>query len=259
MRKFLIGREVQELSNVDVLGLTTTTFWTCGCFLRCPFCHNHALVLGGSDVCREFESEEQLRKWVEKWMGAPTEWVHVTGGEPTMSPHVVGVVVEVARKRGKKVSINSNLMHSRAAELILNRWNADHVAFDVKLPISITGMPKFAYSQLAKTFVENVLRLKEAGIRYEARIPVAREITLKALESPGYKKLLSLLRDWDGTVRIQKLIHNVGGVAGWSDEWCQKYCNASDDEVIDVARRVKEIGGREVAVYLPDKMQTLKI
>ena len=255
----LLGASVQELSNVDVIGLTTTTFWTCGCFLRCPFCHNHLIASFHPSVCREFESENELRRWLESWMEAPTEWVHVTGGEPTMSPRAVDIIVEAARNHGKNVSINSNLIHSKAAELILGRWRADHVAFDIKIPISMTGMPRFAYKTLASSFVSNLMKIKDAEIPYEARIPVAREITKSALSSPGYRKLLSLLRDWEGVVRVQKLIHGVGGVHGWSDEWCRKHCNAEDDEVIEVAREVAGIVGREVFVYLPDKRQTIKI
>lgn len=217
--------------------------------MRCPFCHNFALATYSPQACKSFKDAEEAKKWLRSWLDAPTEWVHVTGGEPAVSPREVALVAEVAGELGKMLSINSNLMHAKAAELIKS-VKARHVAFDIKMPFTLTGLPSSAWRPLAANFVANLKALK--GLEMEARIPVAKGLTLKAFEVEGYVKLLRLLRDFNVIIRVQKLIHGKD-VKGWSGEWCSKYCNASGEEVFEVAHKVKELTKKPVCVYLPDK------
>lgn len=55
----MIIKGIQKTSMVDYPGLLCVTLFTPGCNLRCPFCHNSPLVLGG-DADSQIEEEELL-------------------------------------------------------------------------------------------------------------------------------------------------------------------------------------------------------
>ena len=57
----MIIKGIQKTSMVDYPGLLCVTLFTPGCNLRCPFCHNSPLVLGG-DADSRIEEEELLEK-----------------------------------------------------------------------------------------------------------------------------------------------------------------------------------------------------
>ena len=72
---------LQKMTLLDFPGRIAATVFTRGCNMRCPFCHNASLVVGGADVIPEEEFFAFLKKRVNILDG-----VCITGGEPLLQP-----------------------------------------------------------------------------------------------------------------------------------------------------------------------------
>ncbi len=259
---YFMGKDI-FLSHIDVYGYTTLTLWSCGCNLRCPFCHNNALVKYDPSVCNEFESLEEIREYVEPHIEANKDvidLIHLTGGEPTLSPYLIKLLYELSRKYNLRFSINSNLTTPQAGELVINY--GDHVAFDIKLPWSISGRPDKI--EFVQNFVNNIRKIiEEKPIEFEARIPVAKQITLRAFENEGTRKLLNLIKQWQektkGVIRIQPLLNEKYGLNPAVPEWCEIYCNPPEEELIKIGEKLKEWGLENVVIYDPRKKDAYKV
>ena len=72
---------LQKVTLLDYPGKVACTVFLPGCNLRCPFCHNPALVL--PDRATGGLSTEKLLAFLETRRGK-LDGVCVTGGEPTL-------------------------------------------------------------------------------------------------------------------------------------------------------------------------------
>lgn len=150
---------------VDYPARVAAVVFFSGCNLRCPFCHNPALVLPGEDVPRMAVGEvlEELRRRAGFISG-----VVFTGGEPLMDPQIESIIPEV-KKMGLAVKIDTNGTWPEKLEVLLGQ--IDYVAMDLKAAPSryaeATG-GKCSFDSVADT-----LRLLEAsGTAYELRTTV---------------------------------------------------------------------------------------
>ncbi len=69
---------LQKLTLLDFPGRVACTVFLQGCDLRCPFCHNGGLVLGGMEPVTD---DAGLLDFLKKRRGL-LDGVAVTGGEP---------------------------------------------------------------------------------------------------------------------------------------------------------------------------------
>ncbi len=147
-------------SFVDWRGKMVATVFTYGCNFRCPFCHNHTLVihplktrLSEEDILSKIS---ELRGWIDG--------VCITGGEPTIHRDIVDFVREI--RRMVPVKMDTNGTHPEILEELLN--HVDYVAMDVKAPPS-------RYGELAgkevnlKAIEESISLIKERAKDYEFR------------------------------------------------------------------------------------------
>ena len=72
---------LQKVTLLDYPGKVACTVFLPGCNLRCPFCHNPALVLPDRET--DGLSTEKLLAFLETRRGK-LDGVCVTGGEPTL-------------------------------------------------------------------------------------------------------------------------------------------------------------------------------
>ena len=72
---------LQKVTLLDYPGKVACTVFLPGCNLRCPFCHNPALVLPDRET--DSLSTEELLAFLETRRGK-LDGVCVTGGEPTL-------------------------------------------------------------------------------------------------------------------------------------------------------------------------------
>ena len=208
----------------DCAGYTSLTFWACGCHLRCPYCHNWRIA-EWKEECVEISPEEfieRLEKWREE---APFSWrmvdcVHVTGGEPLLTPGRVEWFKEVSeevRKLGKWVSVNSSLtVNPKLIERLLERTDVSHIAFDFKWPFAYqAGLPEGVAEKLFENWKRNVRLVLDSGVRTELRIPVS-----KKTDPFEVAKVLSsvLTRSVDVAV-VNPLVKDVGNISPRNPGW----------------------------------------
>ena len=128
-----------ETSFSDWPGRVVAVLFLPSCNLRCPFCHNHELVLH-PEKYPDFPWEvilEGLRKrrgWIDG--------VCLTGGEPTLHPWLSRLIRELKSDRRLTLSgdplavkLDTNGTHPEVLENLLEDGLLDYVAMDLKSPL----------------------------------------------------------------------------------------------------------------------------
>ncbi len=125
---------LQKLTLLDFPGHTACTVFTHGCNLRCPFCHNAALVV---DKQEETVSEEDFFAFLTKRQGI-LDGVAVTGGEPLLQKDLPAFLRKI-KDMGYAVKLDTNGFFPDRLRLLLADGLVDYVAVDVK-----NSMAKYA-------------------------------------------------------------------------------------------------------------------
>ncbi len=205
----------KPFSLVDVVGKITFTVWACGCNLKCPFCHNWKQAewqdcMGWEPLM--FENElEQAKEFVDM--------VHLTGGEPTLQPKLVKEVAKISKSKGVPFSLNTNCTTPFALKLI---EIADHVATDIKVPFSeLSGLPYRTSEVFWRNFLNCMNKLASMKIPVELRIPVAKGLTMKYLDT--IRDIVEKFEPNRVTLVINPLVTEPL-TDPRNKEWCSKYC-----------------------------------
>ena len=159
---------LQKLTLLDFPGTVACTVFTVGCNLRCPFCHNPALVFNPPDDYRI--SEEEFFAFLKKRQGI-LDGVAITGGEPLLHSDI-GEFIAKIKSMGYKVKLDTNGTFPDRLEKILAEGNVDYVAMDIK-----NTFEKYAETVGIKDFdVELIKRsirvIQESGVAHEFRTTV---------------------------------------------------------------------------------------
>ena len=157
----------QKLTLLDFPGRTACTVFTGGCNLRCPFCHNVALVL---DPEGEPFAEEEIFAYLAKRRGI-LDGVAVTGGEPLLQKDI-GTFLRKVKDMGFLTKLDTNGFFPEALERLLNEGLVDYAAMDVK-----NSPEKYAFTCGRETVdlskpERSMALLKNSGIGYELRTTV---------------------------------------------------------------------------------------
>jgi len=123
----------KDISLVDVIGFPVFSIWFSYCNFRCPWCQNWPVVIGREvrrikimDLVDEIKNNSSF-----------VDFVHVTGGEPTVQPEPLRVLfLAVKNELGLKNSLNTNGFNYEVIERLVREKLIDHVAMDVKAPLS---------------------------------------------------------------------------------------------------------------------------
>ena len=118
------------------------------CNLRCPYCHNHRLVLQ-ADTLDTLPLESVLDRVTSR-----KDWIDgicVTGGEPTIHRGLPGML-EKMHDAGLQVKIDTNGTQPEILRHLLFHRLVDHVAMDVKAPLDDN-----AYARCAGVYVPTSL------------------------------------------------------------------------------------------------------
>ena len=119
---------LQLPSLVDFPGVVAATVFTFGCNLRCPYCHNPALVVGPRP--RDFlPREEALARIVTR--RAMLGGVVVTGGEPCIHKDLPELLEELAHS-GLALKLDTNGLLPDALDKALRAATVALVAIDLK-------------------------------------------------------------------------------------------------------------------------------
>ena len=119
---------LMKMTLLDFPGRVACTVFTAGCNMRCPFCHNAALVTE-IDPAERIEVDEILG-FLRKRVGL-LDGVAITGGEPLLQPDIADFIREV-RALGFAVKLDTNGSFPERLEALVQQGLIDYVAMDIK-------------------------------------------------------------------------------------------------------------------------------
>ena len=157
-----------KTSLIDYPEHITTVFFTPGCNLRCPMCHNADLVLKPQSL----PSVPLADVWafLVRRRNVLTG-ITLTGGEPTLQRDLAAFI-ERARALGYEVKLDTNGYRPDALAALLDRRLLDYVAMDVKAPpekyARLAGRPDLDVARIE----ESLRLLRERDVAYELRTTV---------------------------------------------------------------------------------------
>lgn len=120
-----------EFSLLDWPGRIASVIFLPGCNFRCPFCHNHALVLE-PDSLEDIPIKEVIRNCRERapWI----DGIVVSGGEPTIHPWLPDML-EILKENDLCVKLDTNGSRPAVLMRLIKDGLVDHIAMDVKAPL----------------------------------------------------------------------------------------------------------------------------
>lgn len=219
-----------ETSLLDWPGKLAAVLFLPGCNLRCPYCHNHPLVIhpeGFKTIPLEYVLKrlEGLREWIDG--------VCVSGGEPTLNrnlPHLLGRI----KAQGWAIKVDTNGTFPERLEELVERDLVDCVAMDIKAPLDERSYRRCAGVPVDISAIrQSISVLANGGIDYFLRMTVVptllteEQIYEAARQLVGTRRLL--LQDFNpsnplspelkgvnsfGEVRVQGMQERVDSILG---------------------------------------------
>ena len=160
---------LQSLTLLDYPGKVACTVFFAGCNLRCPYCHNAALVLPG--LSPPPRTEESLLSFLQSRRGK-LDGVCLTGGEPTLQKDLPALIRKI-RAMGFLVKLDTNGTRPEVLKALLDESLLDYVAMDIK-----NAPDRYAETCGADVLDEvekSVALLRRGTVPYEFRTTVVRE------------------------------------------------------------------------------------
>ena len=158
-----------ETSFLDWPGKIVSVVFFPICNFRCPYCHNHSLVLNPEKY--ETISVEYILERLRGFKG----WVDgicITGGEPTLHDSLLDIIYKF-RSDDFLIKLDTNGTNPAVLKDLIKKRLVDYVSMDVKGPLD-----EIRYSRCAGVTVnlhdikESIQTLKERTIPYEFRVTV---------------------------------------------------------------------------------------
>lgn len=154
------------MTLLDFPGHTACTLFTCGCNMRCPFCHNTPLVTG---TAQEQYSEEEIFSFLRKRQGL-LDGVAITGGEPLLQKDIVSFIRRI-KEEGYAVKLDTNGSLPERLKSLVDEGLVDYIAMDIKNTFS-----KYVLTSGCEIDTEDIKRsidiIKNSGIDHEFRTTV---------------------------------------------------------------------------------------
>ncbi len=121
-----------ETSLVDVIGHVSFSVWFSYCNFRCLWCQNRPVIIG--EKVLEIDVDKLVETVKEHaWL---VDFLHVTGGEPTLQPVQLTELFKCVKERTNlKTSLSTNGSRPNVIQNLLKENLLDHLAIDVKAPI----------------------------------------------------------------------------------------------------------------------------
>ncbi|MBO5643685.1 MAG: anaerobic ribonucleoside-triphosphate reductase activating protein [Lentisphaeria bacterium] len=119
---------LQKLTLLDYPEHVACTVFTAKCNLRCPFCHNADLAVGGDEHLPE--TRESLLEFL-KARKKILDGVCVTGGEPLLHNETLELLTDI-KSLGLAVKLDTNGTFPGRLKCAVNEGLVDMVAMDIK-------------------------------------------------------------------------------------------------------------------------------
>ena len=161
---------LQKLTLLDFPERVACTVFLGGCNLRCPFCHNSALVFPDPADAMD---EEELFRFLEKRVGV-LDGVAITGGEPLLTADIFSLAERI-KAMGFALKLDTNGFFPKRLRELCDAGLVDYVAMDIKNApdkyAETCGLPALDLTKVR----ESVRFLMQGSIPYEFRTTVVKE------------------------------------------------------------------------------------
>ena len=186
------------LSLNDVPGRLAATIFVAGCNLRCPWCHNRAMI---DPNWRDPEGADWAR--VEAYLsarGKMLDAVCISGGEPTERPDLEALIDAVrALVPGLTIKLDTNGLNPDRLAALLDSGRVDEVAMDLK------NAPDALERTVGVADVDRDAMRRSVALLCERELPVYfRTTVIREFHSP---EQLMGLADWgigERALRLQR-------------------------------------------------------
>jgi len=219
-----------ETSLLDWPGKLTAVLFLPGCNFRCPYCHNHLLVINPGGV-ETISLEYILRrlKGLKGWI----DGVCISGGEPTVNPDL-SLLLERIKAEGWAIKLDTNGTFPGRIKDLMERGLVDCVAMDIKAPLDSRSYGRCAGVSVDISAIrKSISVLASGGIDYNFRMTVVptllteEQVYEAALQLVGTRRLL--LQDFNpsdplspelrevkpfGEMRLQRMQGRVDAILG---------------------------------------------
>ena len=143
-----------------------------GCNMRCPFCHNAALVINPNS--QPSISSEDVLSYLKKRRGI-LEGVCVTGGEPTLYPELPDFINQI-KSLGFKVKLDTNGTNPSMLRSLVGKGMLDYVAMDIKNAPEKYAQSSGVTALSLQHINESVTFLLTEPVEYEFRTTIVKEL-----------------------------------------------------------------------------------
>jgi len=159
-----------ETSFIDWPGKLCAILFVGGCNFRCPFCHNHPLVLAPEGMetiaFEEIMSRLAARK---NWLAG----ICISGGEPTLSPGLPTMIARL-KAEGWAIKLDTNGSRPEVLAQLLGDNLLDMVAMDVKTVLVQEKYERCTDSQVDLGAIRRSIDLlRQSRIPHEFRMTIA--------------------------------------------------------------------------------------
>ncbi|MBI4773325.1 MAG: anaerobic ribonucleoside-triphosphate reductase activating protein [Deltaproteobacteria bacterium] len=158
-----------ETSFLDWPGYVSSVLFLGGCNLRCPYCHNHALVTRPGEL-PSLDLDEILSRMIrfQGWIDGIT----ITGGEPTLHAGLSRLISEF-KEKGFRVKLDTNGTKPDVLEKLIKARLVDAISMDVKGPLDSAQYSRCVGIEMDVDVIERSLDLiTGSNIEYELRTTV---------------------------------------------------------------------------------------
>ncbi len=165
-----------ETSFVDWFGRISSVFFLSGCNLRCPYCHNHDLVLGTEAL------PTIHRRWIAERLSNFKGWIDgvvVSGGEPCLFSQLPQLLA-FFRNLSFPIKLDTNGTKPDMLAHVIEENLIDYVAMDLKAPLDDIRYSRCVGVPVSVSNIQKSLAiLAESKIEYELRMTVCPSLIKK--------------------------------------------------------------------------------
>ena len=162
---------LQKMTLLDYPGHVACTVFLGGCDLRCPYCHNYELAVGGAQPVMD---DQEFLSFLKKRKGL-LDGVAITGGEPCLHPDLPDFIQDI-RAFGFLVKLDTNGLHPQMLRRLLENGLVDYVAMDIKNSPARYAETAGTDSVDLDLIRESIQLIRSLAPSYEFRTTVVREL-----------------------------------------------------------------------------------
>lgn len=219
----IIGFKESSLSEWD--GKVSSIIWTAGCNWRCPYCHNHKMVINHDSIDRiDKKTIFDYIKSNEGWI----DGICISGGEPTLQPDLKEFINEI-KELNLLIKLETNGSKPDIIKELIESELIDCLALDIK---HVPG------SKLLNITGDNNIYsvLQSFNVSFNANIEVEYHTTIcpSFIKKEDIKEMAEFLHN-KGIWILQQ--YDPTDVLDEDRAGKHRYCNDELDEIVEVAKQ----------------------